>query len=139
MDIDVHNFRTDIWGQRFGADIIDSIVMWLVLLVPVVGFGTSGLENLGLLVGGGLSLGYWLLLEGLWGGYTVGKKFFGIRVVKEDGSECDLVASAIRNVLIIVDNLPTAYLVAIVSMYLSDYDQRVGDRAAKTVVVKWHS
>lgn len=78
---------------------------------------------------------YYVLLEGYWDGQTLGKRVFGIKVVKETGEPCDLEASLRRNLLRIVDGL-FAYLVGFVVMWRNDRRQRVGDRVADTVVVR---
>lgn len=82
-----------------------------------------------------LALAYALLLEGLVG-YTPAKYLFGLVVVKSDGSNCTIPASVLRNLAWIVDALPTLNLVAMVSIYLTDKNQRVGDLVANTVVAK---
>lgn len=81
---------------------------------------------------------YYVLLEGYWDGRTLGKRVFGIKVVKETGEPCDLEASLIRNLLRIVDGL-FAYLVGLVAMSRNDRRQRIGDRVADTVVVRERS
>ena len=57
-------------------------------------------------------------------------------MVKSDGSQCTITASVIRNLAWIIDALPTLNLVAMVSIYLTEKDQRVGDLVADTVVAK---
>lgn len=86
-------------------------------------------------VGLAVALVYGFLLEGLYG-YTPGKYLLGLVVVKSDGSNCTLGASILRNLLWVVDALPTANLVAIVLILLTDDNQRVGDLVADTIVVK---
>jgi hypothetical protein len=60
----------------------------------------------------------------------------GIRVVNTDGSPVGFLTSAVRNVMRIIDILPTAYLVGIVSILVSSRNQRLGDHAAGTLVVR---
>ena len=88
-----------------------------------------------------ISLLYWILLEGINNGQTLGKMAVGIRVVKIDKmsgkiSKCTMSASVVRNLLRIIDGLPGYYLIGIVSIADSDLKQRVGDRATKTIVIK---
>jgi uncharacterized RDD family membrane protein YckC len=65
----------------------------------------------------------------------VGKRLLSV-VVKADGSACDTRASAIRNVVRIVDAFPTLYTVGFVVTYLFGEDrQRVGDLVDDTLVV----
>ena len=60
----------------------------------------------------------------------------GIKVVREDSGEVPGIgAAAIRSVLRIVDGL-LAYLVAFVTVLISTKNQRLGDMAAHTLVVR---
>ncbi|WP_255568428.1 RDD family protein [Salinarchaeum sp. IM2453] len=86
-------------------------------------------------VGLTVTLVYGFLLEELYG-YTPGKYLLGLVVIKSDGSNCTIGASIVRNLLWIVDALPTFNLVAMVLILLTDDNQRVGDLVADTVVVR---
>ncbi|MUW15815.1 RDD family protein [Halorubrum sp. CBA1125] len=125
-----------IW-HRVGAFFIDSILMGLIW-VPVMLAGAA-LGEIGFLVftlaGLVATVVYGFLLEGLYG-YTPGKYLLGLVVIKPDGSNCTIGASILRNLLWIVDALPTFNLIAMVSILLTDDNQRVGDLVADTVVVK---
>jgi uncharacterized RDD family membrane protein YckC len=79
--------------------------------------------------------GYFVLFEGT-KGQTIGKMLLHIKVIKEDRSQCDLVAAIIRNLLRIIDGIPGFYIIGVISISRSDKSQRIGDRIAKTVVVK---
>jgi uncharacterized RDD family membrane protein YckC len=68
-------------------------------------------------------------------GGTLGKLALGMRVVMEDGSPVTLTASLIRNLLRIIDGL-FAYLLGAIFIWTSPAKQRLGDRLAKTFVVK---
>jgi uncharacterized RDD family membrane protein YckC len=81
-----------------------------------------------------LGLCYYIFAEGLTG-TTVGKRMVGIRVVDEDGAELDFGAAVIRNVLRLVDGL-FVYLIGAIFAYSSPRGQRIGDRAAHTLVVR---
>nr|MBA3405962.1 RDD family protein [Gemmatimonadaceae bacterium] len=50
--------------------------------------------------------GYYVLLEGLRDGQTLGKRWLGLRVVKDGGYSVSLGASAVRNLLRLVDYQP---------------------------------
>lgn len=80
-------------------------------------------------------LAYWVLLEGIFG-KTVGKMIAGLKVVMEDGSAITPMAAVIRNLVRIVDIVPFFYVVGTLSVLTSDRKQRLGDRAANTIVVK---
>jgi uncharacterized RDD family membrane protein YckC len=70
-------------------------------------------------------------------GTTVGKWLVGIKVVKEDLRNVNINDSAIRNVLRIVDAFPffAPYLLGAVVIRRRENRQRVGDLAARTVVI----
>ncbi len=68
-------------------------------------------------------------------GQTPGKQVMGLAVVHEDGRPVGLEASVIRNLLRFADFLPLAYLFGIASMVVSRDFKRLGDLAARTVVV----
>src|SRR6056297_1386556 len=127
----------DVIWHRVGAYFIDSILMALIWIVVILA-GTP-LGDIGFLVlafaGLVATLVYGFLLEGLYG-YTPGKYLLGLVVIKSDGSNCTIGASVLRNLLWIVDALPTLNLVAMVLILLTDDNQRVGDLVADTVVVK---
>ena len=136
---------TDVIGARIGAQIVDTIAMFIIFIgITAVfgGFGAaaggdsgSGIAGIGILLGFGGMLFYGFLLEGYWDGYTVGKKLFGIKVVQENGAACDYGSAFVRNFLEIIDGL-FYYLVGFVAMASSDKRQRVGDRLGGTVVVR---
>lgn len=123
--------------RRILAFLLDGVLIGVlglpfILLGPVAGdLITLLFLRVYVLIG----LVYALLLEGLLG-YTPGKYLFGLVVVKSDGSQCTITASVIRNLAWIIDALPTLNLVAMVSIYLTEKDQRVGDLVADTVVAK---
>lgn len=84
-----------------------------------------------------LIFGYFILLEGPLGkGRTVGKRILKLRVVKEDKSTVGYGASFGRNILRIIDGLPFLYIIGMVLIHSSDLNQRLGDRAIHTMVVK---
>jgi uncharacterized RDD family membrane protein YckC len=47
--------------------------------------------------------------------------------------------AVVRNLLRVVDGLPFLYLVGIITIAASKRDQRVGDMAAGTIVVRAHA
>lgn len=67
-------------------------------------------------------------------GRTLGKAATGIQVTKEDGSPIDFTAALARNLLRVIDGL-FFYLVGALLIWNSPKRQRLGDRAAHTVVV----
>lgn len=79
---------------------------------------------------------YYVLMEGYLG-QTVGKMLLGIRVVREGARDRapGLRAAVVRTALRIVDGL-LGYMVAFVTVLVSGKNQRFGDMAAGTLVVR---
>ena len=80
--------------------------------------------------------GYDILFEVLSSGRTPGKRLNGLRVVRVGGFPIGFLASAIRNTLRLIDFLPSAYLVGCVAILVTEHNQRLGDLAAGTLVVR---
>ena len=77
---------------------------------------------------------YFSVCEGV-AGTTLGKRIFGLRVVRAaDGRPCGPFAAVVRTVLRLVDNILLS-LPGITFIVSSPRRQRLGDRAAKTLVV----
>ena len=125
-------------GKRFVAVVVDTVLLFIVgwVLAAATGNTTSAGDSMD---GGpafllfAIWILYYILMEAYVGG-TVGKLVLGMRVVKVDGSPCDIQSSLIRNVLRIIYGL-FVYLVGAILVWTSDKRQRLGDRAANTVVV----
>jgi uncharacterized RDD family membrane protein YckC len=141
--MDVH-----VTGRRILAIIVDGIIIGLPtgLIAAMLGVVSSGagevsasLEGVAGLFAGLISvalyLGYYVLMEGYLG-QTLGKMLLGIKVVREDdGGVPGVKAAAIRTVLRIVDGL-FSYLVGFIAVLASAKNQRLGDMAAHTLVVR---
>jgi uncharacterized RDD family membrane protein YckC len=133
---------------RFVAVLLDAIIVFFPLAIVVgllAGGGYSergpGYANVGVAVEGNgalafliAALGYYVICESLTG-RTLGKRMVRIRVVDEDGDHVGLGAALIRNVLRVIDGL-FFYLVGALFALNSARGQRLGDRAAHTVVVR---
>jgi len=119
-------------GPRFLAILIDSIIIVAIAGVlgvifrdaPAIYGGFTGI----------LALAYFIILEATQGA-TVGKMAVGLRVVKIDGSPISWSESVIRNLLRIIDGI-FFYLVGAIFVWTSPRKQRLGDRAANTVVIR---
>jgi uncharacterized RDD family membrane protein YckC len=125
-------------GSRFTATLID--LTFKVLLTLAVWLLASLLGDLGIaltsVLGFAVYFGYDVAFEVLAGGRTPGKRWTGLRVLRDDGRPVDLLSSAIRNVVRLIDGLPLSYLPAMVSILLTERNQRLGDLAASTIVVR---
>jgi uncharacterized RDD family membrane protein YckC len=135
-------------GLRFAAVLLDAIIVFLPLglvvgLLSGGGYADSGdgYANAGINIGGNafwalvaLGIGYYVVCESA-SGATLGKRIVGIRVVGEGGEHVTFGAAVVRNLLRLVDGL-FFYLVGALFALTSPRDQRLGDRAAHTVVVR---
>ena len=81
-----------------------------------------------------LTLGIPAVSEGYWG-RSLGKAVVGLQVVRIDGRPLDLASAWLRNILRLVDLLPIPYGIGVLTALRSPLGQRLGDRAAGTVVV----
>ena len=81
--------------------------------------------------------GYYVLFEALADGQTPGKRSQRLRVVRDGGYSVTFGASAVRNLVRLVDMQPILmYGVGITSVIISRTGKRLGDMAAGTIVVK---
>ena len=128
--------------RTFGAvaDILIIVVIWSVYGVffgeiPEAGFGFK-LEGLPALISFAGMFAYFIVTEAVWGA-TPGKMLVGMRVVnEEDGAVIGWQRSIVRNLLRVVDVFPAFYLVGFFFAVSSPKTQRLGDRIARTVVVR---
>ena len=83
-----------------------------------------------------ISLGYGISLEWFWRGQTLGKRLLRLRVVDNQGLDLRFDQVVMRNLLRFVDRLPFLYLVGGMACLLGRHNQRLGDLAANTVVIR---
>ncbi len=126
-------------GSRFTAFLLDSLLQGTLIFTVAI-FAALGGPIAEAIV---LSLtvlfavvGYDVLFEVYGAGRTPGKRAVGVRVVMDGGSPIGLRASLIRNVLRLVEGLATVYIPAIISILATRHNQRLGDLAAGTLVVR---
>jgi len=138
-------------GSRFLAALVDTA---LIILLQVVVIGavllianitSNGDVFSGQLAGWILALsgivsfiffwGYYIFFEILWNGQSPGKRWVGLRVIRVDGTPITPSESVIRSLVRIIDFLPLAYGVGVVTMFINANSRRVGDFAAGTIVV----
>lgn len=131
-------------GSRFIAAIVDAAVEAIllgalaVLIFTTDGFGSgkNGAVAIYVVLVFVVFWGYDVAFEVLASGRTPGKRWNGLRVVRTGGQPIGFLASATRNLLRVVDWLPSLYLVGIVSIFASTKNQRLGDIVAGTVVMR---
>lgn len=119
-------------GLRFLAVLIDSII--LAVVAGILSFLFRGAPGLSGFLTAIIAIGYFIVMEATQGA-TLGKMALGLRVVKTNGAPITWTDSIIRNLLRIIDSL-FFYLVGAILIWTSPLKQRLGDRAANTVVVR---
>jgi uncharacterized RDD family membrane protein YckC len=127
-------------GSRFVARLLDTLIQLAIILALALGVALSSppgfVRAILLVILFLVLLAYDLPFEVLNGGRTIGKAAAGIRVVGRNGEPVGFLASAIRTILRIVDFLPAMYAVGVVTIVATRQDQRLGDLAAGTLVIR---
>lgn len=135
-------------GSRFLAAVIDATIF--MAAIAVVAFAAWAIRSY--VTGdpfvsaftGWVVFGAWILLGIAYNVYyelaaegkTPGKRATGLRVISTEGAAVSFEQSAVRNILRIVDWLPVFYGAGTVSLLATGRNQRLGDLAAGTMVVK---
>jgi uncharacterized RDD family membrane protein YckC len=136
----VHAAATRCTGRRIVQYIVDYILAGIVPGLAYWLFDTrvGAIDGARWLVATVIALAayfvYWVLIPHAMGGQTFGMKLFRLRVLSKDGDRASMLQWFIRGIFLIVDTLFFG-LVGFVTMLCSKYRQRVGDHAARTVVV----
>lgn len=142
-------------GNRFLAALIDHFIQLLVLLfvsaianVILEGYGINSekvlfSEELGkwayailIIVFFLIFAGYFVFFEWIWSGQTPGKRWLKLRVIREDGRPITLWEALARNLIRFFDIFPGLYSIGLITVFLSNRDQRLGDLFAGTVVIR---
>jgi len=136
-------------GRRIVAALLDVgtlVVLFLVMAAVFGEFGETvdegGTTTHSVRLGGGpavlyfvLTLAYFIVLEGL-AARTLGKLIMGLKVVRVDGGRADWGAIILRNVLRLIDGLPVLYIVGLIAVAVTEKNQRLGDLAGGTLIVR---
>lgn len=129
-------------GSRLVSAVIDGLIQFALLIAAVVVLTmlASGNEVADVLAFALFTImvfmilfGYHVAFETLASGRTPGKRWTGLRVVRVGGRPVGFLASAIRNLLRFVDD---AFLIGVIAVLASPRNQRLGDMAAGTLVVR---
>lgn len=136
-------------GSRVMAYLVDVLLLFAIALVvyfvasffvpevinDLLGLSRTVMTVLVAVLASGL-WAFWTIFEVVWNGQSPGKRLVRIRVVKSDGSPTTFFTSAVRNLLRIVDFLPTCYPVGLITMLIDKKHRRLGDLLAGTVLVR---
>ena len=138
-------------GSRFLASLLDTLIVGLLQIVILIvltlvirmfdGSAFSGQISAWVyaifgLVAAIFYWGYYVFFEMLWNGQSPGKRWVGLRVIRSDGTPITLSEALIRNLARLVDFLPAAYGIGVVTMFIDKQSRRLGDLAAGTLVVQ---
>lgn len=124
-------------GRRFGAFAIDSgILMGVLGAISQLGsFLPRAAASAAVATGSFVALwGYHVLFEVLWNGQTPGKRALRLRVVDGRGLPVGVAQSLVRNVVRLLDLMPAGGI-GMLSALSNEDRQRLGDKAADTLVV----
>jgi uncharacterized RDD family membrane protein YckC len=140
-------------GSRFLAILIDTllqiacyvaiILIFVLIVTSAPKTATGGLSRSGekwlvailILIHFVMYWGYFTLFEGLKNGQTPGKMLFKLRVIQDSGRQITFFEAMTRNLIRVVDMIPSFYLVGVISMLCNRQHKRLGDLAAGTLVV----
>ncbi len=140
-------------GTRFYALLLDSVMRIMILFVLgyVAALGATGIAILTrgsdsswmlaaiVIVFFLIEYGYFAVSEIAMNGRTLGKYAFGLRVVKDDGSSLTRADLLLRNLIRVFDSMPILNALGLVVMLISPRAQRLGDIAARTIVIRERS
>jgi len=119
-------------GPRFLATLLDVVVVFIFQVIVSLIFSKTPEVAAFLLLFG--IFAYYIVMEAIWGA-TLGKMALKLRIVHLDGSSIGWSEALIRTLLRIVDGL-FCYIVGAMIIHNSLQHQRLGDMAAKTVVIR---
>ncbi len=127
-------------GSRFAATLLDLVIQFGAIIALGMTLGPSG--DSGYVVAVYFVLvflvlfAYDIVFETWNQGRTIGKLAAGIRVVRTSGQPVNFLTSAVRNLIRIVDFLPAFYTIGMIAVVVTPKNQRLGDLAANTYVVR---
>jgi uncharacterized RDD family membrane protein YckC len=134
-------------GSRALALAIDSLLqiaaaLALILLAAIISYmgfvpqlGKQYLYMILIFAAFLMEFGYFAIFEAVWNGQTPGKRWTGLRVITDSGRPLGAQGAILRNLMRIVDALPSLYAIGIITCLLSRESKRVGDYVAGTVVI----
>ncbi len=129
------------FGSRFVAALTDYALIIILIVAVTWLFIQSQAKGSSILAFYYISVfliawGYHLIFELIWNGQTPGKRRAGIRVMQSNGLPVTVSAVLIRNIIRLFDFLPLFYGLGLVMLFATKRTQRLGDLAARTVVIR---
>jgi uncharacterized RDD family membrane protein YckC len=133
------------FGSRCMAALIDYTILVILAIIVTYLFGRAlptgtRLEGAALamliFIQFSLMTFYHLFFELLWNGQTPGKRRTGLRVIQSNGLPLTVSGAIIRNLVRLFDFMPILYGIGLIALFATKNTQRLGDLAAKTVVIR---
>jgi uncharacterized RDD family membrane protein YckC len=131
----------------FGSRVLAALIDYLIIFVALSLFyciASSSIRStanrdltaaLTILVLFAVFVFYHLVFELAWNGQTPGKRALKLRVVQANGMPVTANGVVIRNLVRLFDMLPALYGIGLTSMFITRHTQRLGDLAARTIVI----
>ena len=120
-----------LWERWFGQ-FLDGIIYCIIIVVGVILVAFTGLAEIGVGIGIILALLYCLFQDGLRNGQSYGKRIVKTKVIdSRNGLPCTFGQSFIRNLLLAILGFIDWIFI------FGEKRQRLGDKAANTLVVKF--
>ena len=123
---------------RIGAFLIDIFIFWSIAMIVGIFYGTPHEEGIGYSLNGLPALvmflvGFflWPISEGIWG-RTIGKRLLNLKVVTDDFEPIGMGQEFGRFILGFLDYI---FLIGLIIATTNKQNKRIGDIAAKTIVV----
>lgn len=123
---------------RIGAFLIDIFIFWSIAMIVGIFYGTPHEEGIGYSLNGLPALvmffvGFflWPISEGIWG-QTIGKRLLNLKVVTDDFEPIRMGQAFGRFILGFLDYI---FLIGLIIAATNKQNKRIGDMAAKTIVV----
>lgn len=123
---------------RIGAFSIDIFIFWSIAMIVGIFYGTPHEEGLGYSLNGLPALAMflvglfmWPISEGIWG-QTIGKRLLNLKVVTDDFEPIGIGQAFGRFILGFLDYI---FLIGLIIAATNKQNKRIGDMAAKTIVV----
>ena len=128
-------------GDRIIALLIDYLIYFAIsILIFIISSVFIGNESDSLYVVSAILMFilflYFFIIEYSFKGQSIGKKYRKIKVVHESGIEANLFQYLIRNLIRPIDSI---YGLGLIVVFITKKDQRLGDLAAGTLVIKLDS
>lgn len=137
-------------GSRFMAMVADTLIQIVLILALIILDETLGKGLMFSRLGGYnawmvalviflyycIYWGYFAVFEAVWNGQTPGKRWAGIRVIKQSGRPINAWEAIARNLMRVIDGQPgILYAVGVVTMLVNSKSRRLGDFVGGTLVV----